>query len=152
MINRFLDRKGANILDEPPNEEDLHRVLTKTELRTLPLWLSNSTVAEQAILAKLSTEVRQHPSVMRMRAIGLLANRDYAGSEWILHSLFNREPDWERGGSLAVFVLAMRGNLERAQELASRFAPRGVPNREQAAYAARMQRLFGLTIARAPRR
>jgi hypothetical protein len=101
---------------------DLHAVLTRTDLRALPLWMLGSSPDEQRIARALDPRLARDPEVQQVLGIGALVDRDYRAA--IGHFRQARAGDGlgrlPRAALLEVFTLCLEGELERAALLARR--------------------------------
>ena len=75
IVNRLLvyDQDRASSL----SNRDLYRTLSRTSLRTIPLWMLGSEAAEQRIVAELAASQPETPALHRLQGVGALAGRDY---------------------------------------------------------------------------
>jgi predicted membrane-bound spermidine synthase len=138
--------------DVEVTEQDLYEVLTETPLRTLPLWMLGSEVAEQRLVEALSGRAAARPAVSRVRGIGALADRDYReAARWFGRARAVRKAGW-RLTTLQIFALCMAGELERAAELARRLVRESEVAAESDAYWRWLEITFGLPDPRGPRR
>jgi hypothetical protein len=134
MINRVLwdGGKPLRLVD------DLHAVLTRTSLRTLPLWMLGSDAVKQAVAAGGNDGTG---NVEYLRGLQLLVSRDY-GSAASYFSLA------ERGGlripalrPMLAYALCLAGRLDLADRIATSVAVRDEDERHFWAW---MARTFGV--------
>jgi hypothetical protein len=115
LLNDFLWGAGD------PSESsvgDLHRVLTRSSLRTPALWLLGSDADRQRILEQADAGRRAHPALQLHLGMRRLAARDYAGALEPLQRAEAAEQLRPRALGLRIFALAMDGQLEEARRLA----------------------------------
>jgi hypothetical protein len=129
ILNDFLWDEGD------PNEssvDDLHRVLTRSSLRTPALWLLDSDADRQQILDRADAGRRAHPALQLHLGIRRLAARDYAGALEPLQRAEAAERLRRQALGLRIFALAMDGRVETARRLArARFEELGEAGRLQ---------------------
>ncbi|HEY5658383.1 MAG TPA: hypothetical protein VIY27_11405, partial [Myxococcota bacterium] len=109
---------------------DVHRILTRSDLRAPARWLLGSDPDQQRILAAATPEMRARPDHQLHLGIRELAERHYAGALPALRAA-EAAPGLRRQAlGLQIFALAMDGQLEAAQALAqARFAELGEAGR-----------------------
>lgn len=117
IINRHWS--GMRKQDEPVIA-DLHEVLSKSNLTTLPLWLMGSDADYQSILSGFGAEAElpDAPMVQVHLSMKQMAERDY---ETAALSLAKAEADPKLAGdafSYRVYALSMAGRNKEAQKLA----------------------------------
>jgi predicted membrane-bound spermidine synthase len=129
ILNDFLWDEGD------PNEssvDDLHRVLTRSSLRTPALWLLDSDADRQRILDQADAGRRAHPALQLHLGIRRLAARDYAGALEPLQRAEAGQRLRRQALGLRIFALAMDGRVETARRLArARFEELGEAGRLQ---------------------
>lgn len=117
MINRHL----IPGIGAPLDERDLVRVLEDSPLRTLPLWMLGSDVAEQRILAGLPDSASDRLDVQLARGIGSLAARDYAAADAVFFGIRGGGREQLRGSALAALSRCLlddrAGAAQRARQL-----------------------------------
>ncbi len=118
ILNRHWS--GMRKQDEPVIA-DLHEVLSKSNLTTLPLWLMGSDADHQGILDELEkkSEISDDPMMQVHLSMKQMAERDY---EAAAHSLTKAEVDPKLAGdafSYRVYALSMAGRNKDAQTLAA---------------------------------
>jgi hypothetical protein len=93
---------------------ELHRLLTATELETLPLWLVDSDEDKQRIVDRVrSADPSEQRVIAYHRGARALAGRDYAAAV----EQFDRSGDaFPEGPQLALYALAMAGRLGEVGE------------------------------------
>jgi hypothetical protein len=98
--------------------EDLHRVLTETELRTLPLWLMDTRGDEIRAAERLRSrgDARRVPKTLE--AYDALADRRYTEAADHLAEAWRRAPRDRKLLELRVYALAMAGRPDEAREVA----------------------------------
>ena len=100
-------------------EQELHAVLTRSELRTLALWLLGSDADEQRIVAGIA-EGRANAEATRIRAVGALAERDWASAARLLHRARTGRASDARLMNLEIYALCMNDQPGAALALARR--------------------------------
>jgi hypothetical protein len=111
MINRVLWEGGRPL----GQIEDLHALLTRTSLRTLPLWFLGSDDVKERI-AEASAE-RTGPTEYA-RALRALAERDYRRAAAYFGESERRGLQGETIRPLQVYSLCLAGDLDTARLLA----------------------------------
>jgi len=137
IINRVLWEGGHPLAQI----EDLHKVLTETRLRTLPLWILGSDEVKQRI-AERSAE-RSGP-VEYARALRAISGRDYHAAVLLLAHAEQLGLEAPTVRPLLVYALVMSDRLEEARQLARAARPR---TDEQRHYWAWMGKTFGVKLA-----
>ena len=109
----FLD----GVRDPVENLRILHRLLTRTSLRTLPLWRFDASKNEERALDAAVALGQRNPEIEFRLAVRALANRDYAQAE----AHFSALPD---GGTTErevfygrLYALCMSGRIADANRL-----------------------------------
>jgi spermidine synthase len=123
MINGFFD---PSFTRGPSNEwDDFHRVLSKTSLKTLPLWLMGSTQKEQEIAEGLAEKQVDGEDLHHVLAKRLLAERDYPGAAVQLETQLRSRSGGDPSAVLPLylFTLCMGGEREKAGQVAQTLAP-----------------------------
>jgi spermidine synthase len=116
---------------------ELDAVLTRSPLRTLPLWFLGSTAEEQGMLSVLAARGVRHEELL---ALGALADRDYAGAAAMFARAGGSANECRRAYSLA--LLGRRAEVE-----AMALARRALPGHEaEAAFWAWMEDRFGYEL------
>jgi spermidine synthase len=101
---------------------DLHRVLTETSLRTLPLWLLGSDADERRIALRVAASGTPGPDLHERLGRIALAERDYAGAAaHLAQALARCEPPCRAARPL-LYALCMGGRLDEAAAAARRLA------------------------------
>jgi predicted membrane-bound spermidine synthase len=116
ILNARLVQDGA----EAAGQEDLHELLARSPLRTLPLWLLGSGQEEVRIVSGMAPGAAPQPDVDRVRALGAMAERDFAGAVRWLERARAARPDDVRLASLEIYALCMAERGDEALALARR--------------------------------
>lgn len=119
---------------------DVHRALTETTLRTLPLWLLGSDADRQAIAERLEGSGSNASGVAYELGLGALARRDYAAAVHLLDRANERTSP--RAPYYALYAVSMTGDLEEARARTRRLPSSGDPGLP--AYWSFMRTRFGL--------
>ena len=141
---RWVNALLADDWGDNPGYPDLHEVIGKTSLRTLPLWMLGSSVEEQRILER--HPLLQSPGALDARAIGALSARrpgeaaigfrqarDLAGSDQRLRLL-----------SLELYSLCLAADLEAATVVARELVESSSAHRAADGRWEWFERTFGL--------
>jgi hypothetical protein len=132
-LNTVLWDGGRPLRDS----ESLHRLLTATPLRTLPLWLMSGDAVTEAI-------ARRHDDgsggVMYVRGLTALADRDYPGAAGAFAAAEQRGLAEPTVRALRALALA----LARRPDEAARLAPAAPANEEQQQFWLWLRRSFGV--------
>jgi spermidine synthase len=112
-----IARQSLLAPDAPLRMYDLHRLLTQTDLQTLPLWLVNSDADKQRIAARASDADASAQGVVAYhlgaRALG---QRDYAAAAEQFDRSASSYP--EKAPQLALYALAIGGRLDEVDDRA----------------------------------
>ncbi len=111
IVNRVLWEGGKPLRQI----EDLHYVLTRTALRTLPLWILGSDDVKQRI-AEASAD--RTGVVDYARALRALSGRDYAGAAVFLAAAEQRGFHGAVVRALRAYALCRAGQIDAAREIA----------------------------------
>lgn len=125
-------------IDRPQSIALIHRILTTTDLETLPLWMLGSHHVRQRAASNLEGEKGVAANEVRYE-LGLkaLVHRDYAAAV----DLFGRvHSGFKFGRALRLYALCMAGEVEQARTEARSHAGPVLPN-----YWPFMESEFGLT-------
>ena len=109
-----------------PRIESLHRLLTETPLRTLPLWMMGSDDLKSAIAARRDDG---SGGPIYARGLAALAARDYGGAAAAFGEAEARGLRGETLRPLRVYALCLAGQLEGAKALAVGERPQSVDER-----------------------
>jgi spermidine synthase len=101
--------------------EDLHLLVARTPLRTLPLWLLGSDAVKERIAARHDDGTG---GVVYVRGLSALASRDYAGAASAFAEAERRGLRDEAVRALRVYALCLGGSLPDARLLANGVQPR----------------------------
>ncbi|HEY7169674.1 MAG TPA: hypothetical protein VH417_02445 [Vicinamibacterales bacterium] len=134
IINRVMWEGGRPLAQI----EDLHKVLTETHLRTLPLWILGSDEVKQRIAE--SVAARTGP-VEYARALRAISGRDYNAAVLLLAHAEQLGLEAPTVRPLLVYALVMSDRIEEARQLARAARPR---TDEERHYWAFMARTFGV--------
>jgi hypothetical protein len=104
-INTVLWDGGRPLRDV----DTLHRLLTETPLRTLPLWMMNGDAATEAIARQRDDG---SGGVMYVRGLTALANRDYPGAADAFAAAERRGVAEPAVRALRVFAMALSGKTD----------------------------------------
>jgi len=106
--------------------ESLHRLLTETPLRTLPLWILSSDDIKERIAwhANDGTGAAEYT-----RGLAALVARDYLGAASAFADSEQRGLIGETIRPLRVYALCLAGRLDAAEQLAYGMQPRGTEER-----------------------
>jgi hypothetical protein len=111
LVNAHFSGKAAG-------NEALHALLTRTGLRSLPLWMMGSDADEQRLARLAAGPEAGSPDLASVRGVGALAERDYgAAADWFRLAR-ERDPRALRAREFEIFALCMAGRIEPAAELA----------------------------------
>jgi tetratricopeptide (TPR) repeat protein len=126
--------------------DELHRTLTQTSLRTLPLWLVRSSQREQDIVAEVGDESVLDREMELTRAHGAIARRDYERAIEHFHAYMELQPPNRmfHEHRLYRYVLAAAGRLEEAVRFGEKMFRAAPANPAERRYRRWMQRTFGL--------
>jgi hypothetical protein len=134
-INQVLWQTGSPL----HRIETLHRLLTETPLRTLPLWLLGSD-------AVLEATARRHDdgsgAVMQVRGLTALANRDYPGAAALFAEAERRGLAAAEPRSLRAYALCLGGRCDAARPL----VPKQLATEDERRFWPWLQRKFGIAI------
>jgi spermidine synthase len=109
LLNARLVYDGTTL-----SERDLHHVLTRSSLRTLPLWMLGTEADEVALARGVSEHATTRPDALRVRGLGALADRDFdAAADWLGRARAAQPLDG-RIASLEVYALCLAGRREEA--------------------------------------
>ena len=134
VINGYFDSSFA--LESRYEWDDLRRVLSETQLTTLPLWLMGSTQREQVIVDRLISEGADTRRFGLIRAKASIAERRYTEAVLRLEA-YLQSASGRRDTSvypLYLFSLCMADQQDRAQELAVTLSGRASWDPEEARY------------------
>jgi hypothetical protein len=95
--------------------DDLHALLTKTPLRTLPLWILGSDAVKERIAQNASDRTG---SVEYARALSALAARDYVSAAALFRAAEQQGLDAEPVRALSVYALCLTGRIDAARQAA----------------------------------
>lgn len=115
LLNARLVYDGATA-----SERDLHEVLSRSSLRTLPLWMLGSEVDEVALARGVAESSAAPVAVDRLRGLGALADRDYEGAASWLTRGSDRSPEDARLAILAIYALCLADRDDEALTRARR--------------------------------
>jgi len=116
---RILNARLVYDHSDAIGEADLHRVLSRSTLVTLPLWLLGSEADEQRIVAGIA-EGSDDPEVDRIRGVGALAARDWPAAVGWLQRADARRPGDARLLGLEIYALCLDHRRPEALRLARR--------------------------------
>jgi spermidine synthase len=108
---------NATFLAQPPLHERLemlHGALTRTSLRTLPLWIMDTQEPEVRLAAAAGAAGANGSMVQFLLAADALARRDYAEAAGRLGSVRARNPGSARIAGLRVMALGLAGASSEA--------------------------------------
>jgi spermidine synthase len=111
MINRVLWEGGRPLMQI----EDLHSLLTRTSLKTLPLWFLGSDDVKEAIA---DASVERTGATEYARALRALVSRDYRRAAAYLGESARLGLQGETIRPLQVYSLCLAGDLDTARLLA----------------------------------
>ncbi len=125
--------------------DELHRTLTQTSLRTLPLWLVRSSQREQDIVSEVGNESALDRDMELTRAHGAIARRDYERAIEHFHAAIELQPPNRMFPEhrLYRYVLAVAGRLEEAVRFGEKMFKAAPVNPAERRYRRWMQRTFG---------
>jgi spermidine synthase len=118
-----IDRVLTGRLGDPRAElPEVHRWLTRTELRALPLWLLGSDPDEQRAARAAAAKGAGGAAIEYRLGLAALAGRDYdAAAQRLARALvLGRAPP--AALALRIYALCMAGRREEAEALAERLA------------------------------
>jgi spermidine synthase len=101
--------------------DEVHRLLTGTPLRTLPLWLLGSDAVKERIAARQDDGTG---APVYARGLSALASRDYQGAASAFAEAERRGLGDEAVRALRVYALCLANTLEDARQLANGVQPR----------------------------
>ncbi len=104
-----------------PHLHQIHDLLTRTSLQTLPLWLLGSNDTSLHIAASVRDDVSG--SLDYTRALGALVGRDYVLAAENLQRARQRGWRLAVAGPLHVYALCMSGRLDAARALLQELRP-----------------------------
>jgi spermidine synthase len=117
QIDRFFMRKVASPAAELP---EIHRLITQTELRALPLWLMGSDPDEQRATRAAVAKGARGAAIEYRLGLAALADREFeAAAEHLGRALTLGEPA-RPALDLRIYALCMAGRIEQATPLARR--------------------------------
>jgi hypothetical protein len=122
ILNRVLWEGGRPLRQIEP----LHRLLTETPLRTLPLWMLGSDYVKERI-ARMRDDGTG--AAFYARGLSALASRDYPGAASAFEAAERRGLRGEAILPLRVYALCLAGRQEAAKALASAVRPQGEEER-----------------------
>jgi len=122
ILNRVLFEGGQPLRQI----DDLHRLLTQTPLRALPLWILGSDEFRERIAARQDDD---GGTVQYVRGLTALARRDYIGAAAAFADSERRGLKSDAILPLHVYALCLADRLDVARELASGVQPRGEEER-----------------------
>ena len=102
---------------------DLHRVLTTTDLETLPLWLMGSGSDQQRIVRARAQGGVPDSAQPRQMALAALSERRFEDAADLYEQLLARMPKSPRILLETIYAEALAGRLDRAGELTREVAP-----------------------------
>ena len=140
ILNARLVQGGAEAADQ----EDLHALLARSALRTLPLWLLGSEADELRIVAGIAPGAAAQPEADRVRALGALVERDFAGAVGWLRRARSARPGDTGLASLEIYALCMAGRSDEALDLARRLVRSDLRAAESDAHWRWLGETFGL--------
>jgi hypothetical protein len=112
---------------------ELHEALTRTSLRTLPLWWLGTTVDEQEIVRALAE--RGAGGFEGLRGLGALADRAYEQAATLLARAQAADPGDLADAYREVYALCLAGRFEEAQARAELLKARADRPRDAAFWA-----------------
>lgn len=118
ILNRVLWEGGQPLRQI----DDLHRLLTRTPLRTLPLWILGSDEVRERIAARRDDDAG---AVQYMRGLTALARRDYIGAAAAFAESERLGLKSDTVLPLHVYALCQAGRIEEARERARGVQVRG---------------------------
>ncbi len=116
---RLMQKKDTTTITQSYFMDDLHQVLTRTDLVYLPLFLLGSNYKLQAIVEQKATIKDEHPDVIYYRALGAIASRQFKQAGGLLSEYLQAKQATRHGQALALYlyVLCLQGELEQANIL-----------------------------------
>jgi len=150
LLNRltFASSNAGPIVDE----FELQRLLTKSSLRAPVLWILNTSEREQQIAEELYGAGERSAELEWLMAVGALADRAYDKSAAHLERAHREAPQLRRVLMWRIFVLAMAGQFDAAQQVAAELAVTSGSAESLADYWNRMEKLFGIEPPRSAAR
>jgi hypothetical protein len=139
VVNERIVMEGGNL-----GQDDLYAVLAESDLVSLPLWLLGSEQREQRIAARAGSR----PGADRVRGIGALAARDYAGAARLFRRARAGRGRQPRVVGLEIFALCMAGEIEEASRLSRQFVRAMPAAARQDEYWTWLESTFGLADPR----
>ena len=127
-INRGLVVSPNVIIDalygtEPPlgDMTTLDRLLSRTRLRTLPMWLLGSSEQHQHIVDRRLREGQSDPAINYHRAIGAMADRAFDVAADHFRAVQERRPTDAQVALRHIYALCLAGRRAEAQAAADAF-------------------------------
>jgi hypothetical protein len=111
---------------EPPLEDVkvLDEVLTRTELRTLPMWLLGSSEQQQRIIDRRVREGRSDAAIDYHLGIRAMADRNYDAAEKHFRAAQEQRPADVQVALRHIYALCLAGRTDAAQIAADSFPAR----------------------------
>jgi hypothetical protein len=107
----------GTLVQSPPAIEDVHRVLTRSSLRTPVLWRLASNDDIQQVVSSATPQELQDPLLQFHRGVRLLSERDY-GAAAAAFAIAEQGTDVsDNAFALHIYALCMAGETRQAEEL-----------------------------------
>ena len=107
----------GSLVQSPPAIEDVHRVLTRSSLRTPVLWRLASNDDIQQVVSSATPQELQDPLLQFHRGVRLLSERDYGAAAAAFAIAEQGTDASDNAFALHVYALCMAGETREAEEL-----------------------------------
>ncbi len=126
--------------------EVLHEILTRSTLRTLPLWLLSTDERELRIVEGLPATLREDAEVDRILGDGAMSERDFAAASAHYERGHERDPGRTELAAREIFALCLAGRTAQASERATRLAQLVPRDRELARFLSFLESNFRVRV------
>lgn len=139
----IVNRRLVPLLGPPLGQAELHAVLTKTTLETLPLWMLGSSVEERRLARAVAPGEADRADVQRALGAAALAERRFAEAAAHFQRAGVGQPAPELA-HLELLALCLADRMQEASELARRLARQTAGSPAYAAHWRWLEATFGL--------